>query len=162
MKQLLYLFTSIIAVSVLIISCSKEPDVENTATVKMAGDWWVETFEDGAQWDHFQRIYTYNTSDPNSSQIWVDDQKHIWPFKGKFDVDYSNLSFKAQTGIPNLSLAGKTMDLIEGKVISKGGHSKTGVVVDSIYMKLRFSDEPTHTYELKGHQRTGFFEDEYE
>jgi hypothetical protein len=152
---------SAIAIWFVIASCSKKPDVENTSTVNMAGDWWVETFEDGAHWDDFQNIYTYNTSDPNSSQLWVDDQKHIWPFKGKFDVDYSNLSFKAKTGIPNLSLTGKTIDVIEGKIIPKGGHSKTGVAVDSIYIKLKFSDEPGHTYELKGHQRTGFFEDEY-
>lgn len=152
---------SAIAILFVIASCSKKPDVENTSTVNMAGDWWVETFEDGAHALDFAGILTYNTSDPNSSQIWVDDRLHIWPFKGKFDVDYSTLSFKAKTGISNLSDPGRTIDVIEGKIIPKGGHSKTGVVVDSIYLKLKFSDAPTHTYELKGHHRTGFFEDEY-
>jgi len=157
LNKFLYLGAIIICFT----ACSKKPDVEYTSTYKMAGDWWVETFEDGAPWDDFQRIYTYNTSDPSSNQLWVDDQKHIWPFKGKFDVDYSSLSFKAKTGIPNLSETGKTIDVIEGKIIPKGGHSKTGVVVDSIYLKLKFSDGGGSTYELKGHQRTGFFEDEY-
>ena len=151
----------LIAVLFVIASCSKKPDVENTATVRMSGDWWVETFEDGDHALDFERIYTYNTSDPNSSQIWVDDQQHIWPFKAKLDVDYSNLVFKAMTGAANLSETGETVDVIEGKIIPKGGHSKTGVVVDSIYLKLKFSDAAGHTYELKGHQRTGFFEDEY-
>ena len=144
-----------------IASCSKKPDVENTSTVKMAGDWWVEPFVNGVQDDDFQRVYTYNTSDPNSGQIWFDDLKHIHSFKGKLDVDYTNLSFKAKTGVPNLYATGKTIEVVEGKVIPKGGHSKTGVVVDSIYLKLKFSDATGETWELKGHQRTGFFEDEY-
>ena len=128
----------------------------------MSGDWFVESFRDGAHEYDFGRIYTYNTSDPNSGQIWLDDLKHTWWFKGKFDVDYSTLSFKPKAGIPNLYATGETIEVIEGKVIPKGGHSKTGVVVDSIYLKAKFTDDPGHTWEFKGHQRTGFFEDEYE
>jgi hypothetical protein len=161
MKKALYLFILTISFSVLVSSCSKEPDVENTSTVNMSGDWWVETFEDGSHFDDFQRVFTHNTSDNSTTQLWVDDLGHIWPFKGKFDIDYATLSFKPKTGIANLSEPGKTIDVIEGKIIPKGGHSKTGVVVDSIYLKLKFSDGGGSTYELKGHQRTGFFEDEY-
>lgn len=157
MKALIKIF----CIAVLISACSKKPDVEYTSTVKMAGEWWVEPFVNGAQDDDFQKVYTYNTSDPNSNQIWFDDLKHTWWFKGKMDVDYSTLTFKPKTGISNLYASGETIDIIEGKIISGGGHSKTGVVVDSIYLKAKFSDDPGHTWEFKGHQRTGFFEDEY-
>ena len=146
---------------VILFSCSKKPAVEYTSTVKMSGDWWIESFKDGALEYDFGRVYTFNTSDPNSGQIWFDDLKHTWWFKGKMDVDYPNLSFKPKTGIPNLYATGETIDIIEGKVIPGQGHSKTGVVVDSIYLKAKFSDDPGHTWEFKGHQRTGFFEDEY-
>ena len=157
LSKLLYL-TGLITIFA---GCSKKPDIENTATVKMAGDWWVESFVNGVHDIDFERVYTFNTSDPNSSQIWFDDLKHTWWFKGKMDIDYSTLSFKPKTGIPNLYATGETIDIIEGKVIPGGGHSKTGVVVDSIYLKAKFSDDPGHTWEFKGHQRTGFFEDEY-
>jgi hypothetical protein len=147
--------------AVVLAACSKKPDIENTSTVKMSGDWYVESFKDGAHEYDFGRIFTYNTTDPNSGQIWVDDLHNTWWFKGKFDVDYSTLSFKPKTGIPNLHATGETIDVIEGKVIPMAGHSKTGVLVDSIYLKAKFSDDPGHTWEFKGHQRTGFFEDDY-
>jgi hypothetical protein len=162
MKKAFNLFILTISFGTLISSCSKKPDIENTSTVKMSGDWFVESFKDGAHEYDFARIMTYNTSDPNSNQIWVDDLEHTWWFKGKFDIDYSTLSFKPKAGIPNLYAApGETIEVIEGKVIPNGGHSKTGVVVDSIYLKAKFTDDPGHTWEFKGHQRTGFFEDEY-
>ena len=155
------LLIRILFISLVLAACSKKPDIENTPTVKMSDDWFVESFRDGAHEYDFARIMTYNTSDPNSNQIWVDDLEHTWWFKGKFDIDYSTLSFKPKTGIPNLYAAPATIEVVEGKVIPKGGHSKTGVVVDSIYLKAKFSDDPGHTLEFKGHQRTGFFEDEY-
>jgi hypothetical protein len=142
-------------------SCSKKPDIDYTSTYKMSNEFFVESFKDGTLEYDFAKIMTYNTTDPNSGQIWLDDFKHTWWFKGKFDVDYSTLSFKPKTGIENLYATGETIEVIEGKVIPNGGHSKTGVVVDSIYLKAKFTDDPGHTWEFKGHGRTGFFEDEY-
>ena len=49
----------------------------------------------------------------------------------------------------------------EGKVIKDGGRSKTGVKTDSIYMVVEFSDDLGTDYEISGHMRTGFVEDEY-
>lgn len=151
----------ICCIAVVLTACSKTPEVQNTSTVKMSGDWWIESYRDGSLEYDFGRVYTYNTSDPGSGQIWLDDLKHTWWFKGKFDVDYQTLTFKPKAEIPNLYAVGETIEVIEGKVIPKGGHSKTGVAVDSIYLKAKFTDDPGHTWEFKGHQRTGFFEDEY-
>jgi hypothetical protein len=53
------------------------------------------------------------------------------------------------------------MDVLEGKIIADAGHSKTGVVTDSIYIKAVFSDDPGTEYEMAGHRRTGFVEDDY-
>lgn len=161
MKRLTYIAFFIVTLSVIAVACTKKPDIGNTSTVKMAGEFWVETYADGAIVADFAKVMTYNTSDPNSGQVWFDDIKHIWPVKAKLDVDYSTLSFKAKTGIPNTYLTGKTLDVVEGKIIPNGGHSKTGVVVDSFYLKAKFSDDPGPVYEFKGHGRTGFFEDEY-
>jgi hypothetical protein len=74
-------------------------------------------------------------------------------------VDYANLVFKAMASTPNLSLAGKTAKMIEGKILKGVAHSLSGNVVDSIYLKLEFSDDPGNVYEMKGHYDTGFFAD---
>lgn len=151
----------LLLMSASLIACSKKPAIENTSTVEMSGEFFVESFRDGSHEYDFEKIMTYNTSDPSSSQIWLDDLKHTWWFKGKFDIDYATLSFKPKTAIPNLHATGETIDVLEGKIIPGAGHSKTGVAVDSIYLKATFSDDPGHTWEFKGHGRTGFFEDEY-
>jgi hypothetical protein len=161
MKKLSIIAFIFLTIPSLFLSCSKKPDVEYTSTFKMAGDWYVESFVNGMHKYDFAEVYTFNTSDPNSGQLWFDDLENTWFFKGKFDIDYASLSFKPKTGIPNLYASGETIDIVEGKVIPNGGHSKTGVVVDSIYLKAQFSDDPGNTWEFKGHQRTGFFEDEY-
>lgn len=152
----------VVAVSLFVLSCSKKPDIGNTTTVKMSGEWFVQTFADGQLILDYEKILTYNTSDPNSGQIWLDDLRHTWWFKGKFDIDYPTLSFKAKADIPNEYATGEKINVMEGKIIPNAGHSKTGVTVDSFYLKAKFSDDPDDAvWEFKGHQRTGFFEDEY-
>jgi len=126
----------------------------------MSGEWFIRFYTGGAVVSPYHKIISYNTSDPNAAQIWVDDLD-FQPFKAKFDVDYPSLSFKAATSIPNLANNGKTIKVLEGKVLPGAGKSKTGVVVDSIFMKLEFSEEPGTVYDIAGHQRTGFQEDEY-
>jgi len=157
MKKLLVVFL----IAGVLNACSKKPDIEYTATYKMAGEWFIRFYEGGNAVTSYHKIISYNTADPNSNQIWIDDLD-FQPFKAKFDVDYANLAFKPATGVPNLvNSSGKTIKVIEGKVLPLAGKSKTGVVVDSIYLKLEFSEEPGTIYDVKGHQRTGFFEDEY-
>lgn len=158
---------SIITV-IILSSCSKKPDVEYTPTYKMSGEWFIKYYSAGTPATGYHHIISYNTADPAATQIWVDalnfqafpSQAFKGNFKAKFDVDYPTLTFKAVSGIPNLANTGKTIKVLEGKVLSGAGKSKTGVTVDSIYMKLEFSEQPGTTYEMAGHQRTGFLEDE--
>ena len=152
--------SALLIATVIIASCSKKPDVEYTSTVNMSGEWFTRYYFDGAPITPFHKISTYNTSDPNSGQVWVDDLGQ-WAFKSKFDVDYSALLFKAMAAAPNLEIDNESVKVIEGKVLKGLGISKQGNTVDSIYLKLEFSDDPGSVYEIKGHQRTGFFEDEY-
>jgi hypothetical protein len=162
-------FFSIITL-VILSSCTKKPDVEYTPTYKMSGEWFIRYFTGTTPATGYHKIISYNTADPSGGQIWVDALNfQAFPtkpfkgnFKGKFDVDYPSMVFKAATGIPNLaSTTGKTIKVLEGKVLPGAGKSKTGVTVDSIYLKLEFSDEPGTVYDVAGHQRTGFQEDEY-
>lgn len=160
MKLLNKIFLVSFITIVILSSCSKKPDVEYTPTYKMSGEWFVEYYTGGAAITHHDKILTYNTADPSASQIWVDDP-NVWKFKSKMDVDYATLSFKPMAKTTNLRISGESVKVIEGKVLPGAGRSKTGNAVDSIYLKLEFSDDPGTVYEIRGHQRTGFFEDEY-
>lgn len=148
--------------SMLFAACKKNnlPDVGGTAAQNMANEWWVQTKLDGVDLTGFLKIATYNTAD-NNSDIWVDDLGHIWPFKIKAQANLNNLTFSATesvSAVPNYDIK---VNVTDGKVILNGGHSKSGNVADSIYMKIEFEDDPGTVYEITGHSRTKFIEDEY-
>lgn len=150
----------LLGVALIFSACSKKADVENTGSEKMAGEWFTQYFAGGAALTDHHKLITYNTSDPLSGKLWVDDHE-VWTFKAKFDVDLNAMTFRAGDNIDNVAHAGVKIKVYEGKVIPRAGRSRSGNVVDSIYLKVEFSDDPGVVYEIKGHQRTGFFEDEY-
>lgn len=160
MKNIVLKIFLSIAIIGLIYSCSKKPDVEYTSTYKMSGEWYTKYYDGGAAVTDYHKMLTYNTSDPASNKVWVVDTL-VWPFKARFDVDYTSLAFKSLAATDNLQVPGEKVKVYEGKVIPLGGRSKSGVIVDSIYLKVEFTDDPGTVYEIRGHQRTGFFEDEY-
>ena len=157
MHKKIWLFIIVITA---VASCSKKPAVEYTPTYKMAGEWFTRYYQGGSAITTFHKILTYNTSDPGINQVWVDDP-NVWTFKSKFDVDYNTLSFKSMESANDILHTGNTVKVYEGKVLPNAGVSKSGNKVDSIYLKVEFSDDPGTIYEIRGHQRTGFFEDEY-
>ena len=145
-------------------SCQKKPDIDGTEAQNMASEWWVQLFhQDGTlaypptYWGH---IATYNTAS-NGSEIWIDDQGEIWDFKIKVKADLANRTFsadKAVSVVPNYNI---WVTVTEGKILEKAAKSRTGVVTDSIYMKVLFEDDPGETYTIRGHARTKFAEDDY-
>ena len=154
---------SLILITALLIfsACQKLKDPGATAAVKVANEWWVTLDLDGTQdvygIGHF-KMATYNTA-ANDNNIWIDDYQNGWVVKFKTPVDYTNLTFStmaAQNEYYNI-----TVNLTEGKILPKMGHSKSGNVVDSIHMKLEFSDDPGTIYEMNGVERTRFVEDDY-
>jgi len=151
-------------------SCQKKPDVGGTSAEKMANEWWV-TLDQGTTRDvfgigHF-KIATYNST-ANDNSIWVDDFENGWGFKSKVTADFSTLTFAAAGGTDNSyydpqnpTHFPKTVKITEGKIIPNAGHSKTGVLTDSVYFKIEFSDDPGTIYSMPGHARTRFAEDDY-
>jgi hypothetical protein len=152
---------SIVAV-VCFSSCKKDlPDIGGTAAQKMANEWWVTLDQPGSPdvfgIGHF-KILTYNTA-ANNDSIWVDDYKNGWQVKFKAAANFNDLTFSAKDA-PNQYYP-ITINLTEGKVLLNAGHSKSGNIVDSIHMKVEFSDDPGTIYEMNGTARTRFIEDEY-
>ena len=140
-------------------SCQKVKDAGATSAVKVANEWWATLSQDGQ--DIIGKpilMATYNTA-ANDSTIWVDDYQNGWQFKIKALVNYSNLTFSA-TAAQN-EYYNITVNLTDGKIFPKLGHSKSGNITDSIHMKLEFSDDPGTIYEMNGVERTRFPADDY-
>jgi hypothetical protein len=142
-------------------SCSKKPDTGGTAAEAMANEWWVTISEEGGpDLIPHQHIATYNTA-ANNNEIWVDDQGHVWDFKIKANADFNARTFNANEAVSVVPGYDIKVTITEGKMIPGVGRSKTGNVTDSIFMKIEFEDDPGTIYEIKGHARTRFSEDEY-
>ena len=159
MKKLILIF--IIGILVLS-SCQKEKDPGATAAVSMANEWWVTLNLDGVdQYGTHVKIATYNTS-ANNNEIWVDDfDGNVWDFKVKAQADFTNLTFSANESVSVIPGYDIKVNITDGKIFQNMGLSKTGNVTDSIHMKIEFEDDPGTIYEIQGHARTRFAEDEY-
>jgi hypothetical protein len=158
---------SFIAVVVCLTSCKKDFDPGTTNEQKTSNNWWVTVQVDGVDLIGTSVLLdTYNTTNDKDS-IWVDDLQNIWPFKCKAQVDLSNSTFQTK-GSEN-QYYDMTVKLDNGKILSKAGHSKSGVITDSIYMEAHFSDAndviPGYNYQttfvIAGVARTGLVEDDY-
>src|SRR6266481_3858954 len=148
MKKIILIVSVIVFVFT---SCQKAKDPGATSAVKVANEWWVTLTLNGDDigTGHF-KMATYNTS-ANDNNIWVDDYLNGWQIKIKVPVDYTNLTFStmgAQNEYYNI-----TVNLTDGKILPKLGHSKSGNIADSIHMKLEFSDDPGTIYEMNGVER---------
>ena len=165
----MYKIVSILFCVALFTSCKKSlPDVGGTAAQSMANEWWVTMKLGGVdQLGTHVKIKTYNTS-ANGNQIWIDDfpnattlSGNVWGFQVKANADFNNMTFSANNSVSAVTGYAIKVNVANGKVFPKGGNSKSGVSVDSIYMKIEFEDDPGNVYELSGHERTKLIEDEY-
>jgi hypothetical protein len=151
-------------------SCKKDlPEVGGTSAQKLANEWWVKlTDGTGADIYHigYYKLATYNSAS-NSNEVWVDDLKEGYGFKVKANANFDNLTFAGATAANEYYNPARptnfpqTVTITEGKVLQGAGHSKTGNVTDSIYMKVEFSDDPGTIYTVSGTARTKYLEDDY-
>ncbi|MBO4730932.1 MAG: hypothetical protein J5593_05605 [Bacteroidaceae bacterium] len=120
MKKITY-FVALLLMGMTFSSCEKE-DIENTATVNMAGQWYVDIDAVDADGnpipggEHYfgydeERflLLTYNTADNKSTEMYIDDLGSCdiatyygngaypsYAFKCKVDIDYKNLTFSSE------------------------------------------------------------------
>ncbi|MEN3322812.1 lipid-binding protein [Mariniflexile soesokkakense] len=157
-KTALLLFT----VSLFITSCDEggDPDPGATATVEMAGDWYVKLLVDGSDiyGIGYYQFSTYNTAANNGTQMWFDDHE-LWPSKVKANINLSSLTFNGSQ-LEN-EYDSSTLDITNGIIIKKGTVAPSGTVVDSISFNVEFSDDPGTIYQVAGYKRTGFLEDDH-
>jgi hypothetical protein len=85
-------------------------------------------------------------------------------FKCKVAIKYSAFTFSTTNAVNYYGDTATTLvTIIGGAIFPKGGHSLSGNVVDSIYMRAIFSNapNPADTFTVAGVARTGFDEDDY-
>lgn len=145
------------------ISCEKTFDPGATKASQVANEWWVNLYLNGSpQLGSFAKMNTYNIS-ANNDSIYIDDivsnKATIWDFKCRTKFDAKNLTFQTTNAVNERYDI--TVTITDGKIMLDKAKSATGVVTDSIYFKVVFSDDAANTYEIKGTGRTKWAADEY-
>lgn len=156
MKKIIYFAAVLFAFA----SCSKE-DIENTATVDMAGEWYVTidgVDEDGnlpdddyADFFGDGRIHlnTFNTSANLPTEMWVSDMGNGGNinFMGKVKIDLNTLTFATDGAVENIyDEDGGTMTIEGGKILLGAGRQNNGSPADSIVFYLSLEGDPYPAY----------------
>ena len=179
MKKTLYSILMLMAVLVAFTSCEKE-EIENTATVAMAGDWYVTVdavddagglvYED-ADLFGMGRIHmlTFNSAANDPKELIVSDLGNFWDFRVKVSCDQDNMTFSNNTTEDNNLVDGYedvNVAITGGKIMPGVAHLASGVPTDSIVFYVAFSDDPYPEaygyakYRVSGFRYSGFTADE--
>ena len=157
MKKILFL----LAIFAIAVSCEEEFVPEDTATVDLAGEWWVQTYSPDMSVIYlgYERIATYNTSENTDDSIWVSDYEHIFgTLRVKVPANIDNLTFGSAD--VKTSYFGPLFTIDNGQIIEEGAETPGGLTVDSIYFEVTdYSD--TTSYVLAGYRHTGWPEDNH-
>lgn len=198
MKKYISFALMTIALSFGFASCDVETNEEpgGTNVQNMAGRWVVSVSQvDDAGNVVYQPedlfgivdvdLFTYNTADNASSEMWIDDRGNFWAFKFKMPINYANGTFSASeipydadyqaiadsiaAGKPMVDengdpLVAETATITDGKILYGQGHNIHGMPTDSIAFYVTFTDDPygaSYGYAkhlVTGTRYSGFYE----
>lgn len=172
MKKI-FLYTAILVASFFFITSCEKDEIGNTATEKMAGEWYVTgdaIDADGniveSDWfgiGHFH-LDTYNTSSNSITEMWINDNANFWDFKTKVNIDLNAMTFQAADA-QNVAYDSK-LTITNGKILLGAATTPSGVPADSIVFTVIFSDDTDPVdygfaaYRIAGFRYTGFTVDE--
>lgn len=170
MKKVFYIL-GILSMT-LLASCQKDP-VEMTATVDMAGQWYVtcDGFAGGSvQYEDVYGVgqflvFTSNTAANVATEMLLCDNRDdpFWDFKCKVTADPATMTFSA-SNVDNLNYECK-MTVTGGKIVKGGAKTPSGMPADYIEFHIVFSDDDNagSAYDdlfIHGYRYTGFAADE--
>jgi hypothetical protein len=182
MKKIYVRGMLLVAAAFLFSKCTDDDaTIEHTAGEYYAGEWFVTYSVDGTEVSQGHvPLITSNTAANVATEILISDYivaadlgGSFWSYKCKAQVDVATKKFSADQSDSHVMIEDEdgnptpydiNINIMNGAIFPKGGLSKTGVVVDSIYFEMQFSDDsPAYgtTYVVSGHRRTGFHDDEY-
>ena len=166
MKKYISIFALTLGVCLGLDSGSTETDepAGGTAVEKMAGHWVVvaDIIEDGqvyedpygiGPWD----MYTYNTANDDTDQMWLSDFGNFWAYELKVDIDLNAMTFGVNHGfIYNDGEEDQFCTITDGRIIPNGGENVNGKPTDAIEYKIEFTDDPGTIYYIHGVRYAGF------
>ena len=151
------------------VACSVETKEEpgGTNIEKMAGKWDVTVNVVDASGNVLYEdpygmgvitIYTYNTSDNNTTEMWLDDDHQFWAFKMKVGINYEARSFSCPSKDYDADGTGQA-EVTNGKILEGAAKNLHGMPNDSIVFDIKFSDDDYEfIYRIAGQRYTGFYE----
>lgn len=172
MNKVFYIFG--ILSTMLVASCQKDP-VEMTATVDMAGQWYVAVdaakggqvvYEDVFGYGGNILMFTSNTAANIATEMLLTDNRDdtFWDFKIKVKVDPATMSFSADN-VDNLNYDCK-VTVTGGKIVKGGATTPSGMPADAIEFYISFSDDedgPEYGWDsfyVHGYRYTGLANDD--
>jgi hypothetical protein len=173
MKKKLYLMPIFMMFFIGLISCEDDYEAPKAKTLPMAGEWWIEIFDEegnnlATYSDLAHALTTYNTSANNDTEIWLDDSEEIFPLKSKVKVNLGDLSFVPNSPVTNLYDENTNFQVVSGKIIKGAATTPNGgYKVDSIFMKVAFVSTDTidpfeDVYLISGYKNSGWPEDRWD
>ena len=149
-------------------SCAKDP-IGNTATVDMAGEWYVTV---DAVDENGEILYedpygmgpvifsTFNTAANKAEEIFVYDNANFWDFQVQVKANPTAMTFETEGLVPNLKYeCGVTIS--SGKITLGGATTPSGMPADAIEFLISFDDDDYgFTYKVHGFRYTGLAGDE--
>ena len=170
----LFIYTMILVAGVFLSSCEKD-DILDTATVNMAGEWYVtadavddqgETVYEDPFGDGSFLLDTYNTASNSNNKMWIDNDglssdSYFTHFKSRMDINYSALTFNVPD-YSNTIYDGCLVTITDGKILYGAATTPSGEVADSTVFYISFSDDTNPAdygyskYRVAGYRRAGF------
>ncbi|MGL5682544.1 MAG: lipid-binding protein [Marinifilaceae bacterium] len=150
----------------LICGCQKSPEIGETATKALSGEWFVRAYHPETNtplWDEYVRVTTYNSAANIATELIFGDNGNIFSSEIRLKVPCSTdaYTFGSQSEVKNLLSNEEYFVLNNGKVFIKGTFSPGGLNCDSICVEIKEVGEDGAHYLLGGYRRTGWAEDGY-
>ena len=158
----------LLASVVLFASCAKDP-IGGTATVDMAGEWYVTV---DAVDENGEILYedpygmgpvifsTFNTAANKADEMFVSDNYNFLEFQVQVKADPAAMTFETEGIAQNLvSECGVTIS--SGKITLGGAKTPSGMSADAIEFLISFDDDDNEfIYKVHGFRYTGLAGDE--
>ncbi len=171
MKRFKYITVAML-LSMGIFSCTEEYKINNSATVNMSGEWWVEIFAEDdttllyAFEDLEGSFFTSNTSADINTEILLNlpaGPFGPFAFKLKAPINYATTSFVNTANLLNLNDSTPSITVHEGNIFKNAATAPSLHSTDSIRLVVEYVDgDPGVKYIFKGYKDTGWPEDRHD
>ena len=172
MKKYISFFAMTLALSLGFIACDTETNEEpgGTKVEKMCGYWDVtyDAVDDAGNIvyeDPYEvgivDLYTYNTSDESTTQIYIDDRDKFWKYKFLINIDYNTRTFSSPSVWYDAKESGHAI-VTDGKILEGAAKNSHGMPNDSISFYISFDDDDDAAkygwkkWHVHGQRHTGF------